>query len=136
MRPRRSTSSSFASTATTTRCVWPAPTRCRSARGDEKRNHHSAADPQPTVVWPRASGERGLRARPRLAAKLRRLGAPMRLTLRTALVLALLAGPARAGDAEKDIFAANRLLGRGINLGNVLEAPTEGAWGLKLEADF
>lgn len=34
-----------------------------------------------------------------------------------------------------DIFAANRALGRGINLGNALEAPTEGAWGLTLEED-
>lgn len=35
-----------------------------------------------------------------------------------------------------DIFAANRALGRGINLGNALEAPTEGAWGLTLEEGY
>jgi endoglucanase len=32
--------------------------------------------------------------------------------------------------------AANKELGRGINLGNALEAPKEGEWGLKLEAGY
>jgi endoglucanase len=41
--------------------------------------------------------------------------------------------PAPAVDA----FAANRRLGRGVNLGNALEAPSEGEWGVTLrEADF
>jgi endoglucanase len=35
-----------------------------------------------------------------------------------------------------DIYAANRRLGRGINLGNALEAPQEGAWGVKLRAEY
>ncbi len=35
-----------------------------------------------------------------------------------------------------DIFAANKKLGRGINLGNALDAPTEGAWGVTLKADY
>ncbi|GIW86233.1 MAG: hypothetical protein KatS3mg108_0557 [Isosphaeraceae bacterium] len=30
----------------------------------------------------------------------------------------------------------NKSLGRGLNLGNALEAPSEGAWGLRLRADF
>jgi endoglucanase len=38
-------------------------------------------------------------------------------------------------DKPLDAFTANRLLGRGLNLGNALEAPQEGAWGLTLEAD-
>ena len=38
--------------------------------------------------------------------------------------------------AETDIFAANRALGRGVNLGNALEAPKEGEWGMKIEAEF
>ncbi len=38
--------------------------------------------------------------------------------------------------SEKDAFYFNRLLGRGINLGNALDAPKEGEWGLKLEAGF
>jgi len=41
-----------------------------------------------------------------------------------------------AADAPPDIAAANKALGRGINLGNALEAPREGDWGMKLEADF
>jgi endoglucanase len=36
---------------------------------------------------------------------------------------------------DSDGFADNRLLGRGINFGNALEAPTEGAWGLTLKAE-
>ena len=35
-----------------------------------------------------------------------------------------------------DIFAANKKLGRGINLGNALEAPKEGAWGVTLKAEY
>jgi endoglucanase len=36
----------------------------------------------------------------------------------------------------QDRFAANKALGRGINLGNALEGPSEGAWGVTLKADF
>jgi len=35
-----------------------------------------------------------------------------------------------------DPFQQNLLLGRGINLGNALEAPAEGAWGVHLEAEY
>ena len=35
-----------------------------------------------------------------------------------------------------DAFHYNRLLGRGINLGNALDAPHEGAWGVTLKADY
>ena len=35
-----------------------------------------------------------------------------------------------------DIYAANATLGRGINLGNALEAPEEGAWGVRLKAEY
>src|SRR5207249_4998810 len=35
-----------------------------------------------------------------------------------------------------NIHAANKKLGRGINLGNALEAPKEGEWGVKLEAEY
>jgi endoglucanase len=44
-----------------------------------------------------------------------------------------------AGDPAKpasDIFAANRRLGRGINLGNALEAPKEGEWGVTLKPEY
>jgi endoglucanase len=39
-------------------------------------------------------------------------------------------------DGPADIHAANKKLGRGINLGNALEAPKEGAWGVKLKAEY
>src|SRR5262245_38994050 len=42
--------------------------------------------------------------------------------------------PAFAQD--DDAFHYNRLLGRGINLGNALDGPQEGAWGVTLEADY
>ena len=35
-----------------------------------------------------------------------------------------------------DATAQNKLLGRGINMGNMLEAPTEGEWGLMLDASY
>lgn len=43
---------------------------------------------------------------------------------------------AQANAAEGDIFAANKALGRGVNLGNALESPKEGEWGMKVEAGF
>jgi endoglucanase len=45
---------------------------------------------------------------------------------------------ARAGDDTPlgDIQGANRRLGRGINLGNALDAPSEGAWGVTLKANY
>ncbi|MCI0641105.1 MAG: hypothetical protein L0Y72_10555 [Gemmataceae bacterium] len=46
-------------------------------------------------------------------------------------LLALFAGSARA-----DVFAVNQKLGRDINLGNALEAPKEGAWGVTLQAEY
>src|SRR5262245_19527685 len=39
-------------------------------------------------------------------------------------------------DSPIDIYTANKKLGRGINLGNALEAPEEGAWGVTLKADY
>lgn len=38
--------------------------------------------------------------------------------------------------ADPDAFAYNRLLGRGINVGNALDAPKEGDWGVTLKADY
>jgi endoglucanase len=35
-----------------------------------------------------------------------------------------------------DVFEQNRRLGRGINLGNALEAPNEGEWGLTLREEY
>ena len=46
------------------------------------------------------------------------------------------AEPARPADDKKDAAHYNRLLGRGMNLGNALEAPREGAWGITLDEDY
>lgn len=44
---------------------------------------------------------------------------------------------ASAPAAESsDAFAAAKALGRGINLGNALEAPNEGEWGVTLKAEY
>ncbi len=46
----------------------------------------------------------------------------------------LIPRPRLAADA--DGFAALIRLGRGVNLGNMLEAPNEGEWGLTVQADY
>ena len=46
-----------------------------------------------------------------------------------------LASPA-ASQADPDVFTYNRLLGRGMNIGDALEAPREGAWGVTLKAEY
>jgi endoglucanase len=48
----------------------------------------------------------------------------------------LVAAVAQIARAEDDAFQANKRLGRGINLGNALDAPTEGSWGLTLKEEF
>ncbi|HBI42356.1 MAG TPA: endoglucanase, partial [Planctomycetales bacterium] len=50
--------------------------------------------------------------------------------------LLLAAALAPSADARPDIAAANKILGRGMNLGNALDAPTEGAWGMKIEPEY
>lgn len=45
------------------------------------------------------------------------------------------AQPSATRRPDLDIFAANRRLTRGVNLGNALEAPDEGDWGVVLQAD-
>jgi endoglucanase len=55
------------------------------------------------------------------------------------LVLSVISAPAirttRADDA-KTSAQHNAALGRGINLGNALEAPNEGEWGVRLKAEY
>ena len=41
-----------------------------------------------------------------------------------------------AGQSPADPFKMNKLLGRGINLGNALDAPSEGAWGVVLQDEY
>jgi endoglucanase len=60
--------------------------------------------------------------------------------LGVSVIAAACAAPAPAAPTEEpmpaDIFEFNQRLGRGVNLGNALEAPSEGEWGMRLEADF
>lgn len=64
--------------------------------------------------------------------------------LLSGLVLLLLAGctPFSASTSEQTVAdgpnakAANARLGRGVNLGNALEAPIEGEWGLTIEDEY
>ena len=41
-----------------------------------------------------------------------------------------------SSKADTDVFVSNRLLGRGMNFGDALEAPQEGAWGVTLKAEY
>lgn len=40
------------------------------------------------------------------------------------------------GDSCQDAYAAARALGRGVNMGNALEAPREGEWGVYLQKHY
>lgn len=51
------------------------------------------------------------------------------------LIFVLFQKPALAVDTV-DAFTVNQKLGRGINLGNALEAPREGEWGVTLKAEY
>ena len=44
--------------------------------------------------------------------------------------------PTESAPSATDIFALNQRLGRGVNLGNALEATYEGEWGLVLQEDY
>ena len=52
------------------------------------------------------------------------------------VVIVALAAPHGRTAEPTDAFGCNRLLARGVNLGNALDAPKEGEWGLTLEEDF
>jgi endoglucanase len=52
------------------------------------------------------------------------------------LLPVLAATPIAADQAAGDVFAVARALGRGINFGNALEAPREGAWGMELKEEY
>ena len=45
-------------------------------------------------------------------------------------------GSPSPSSERADAFEGNRRLGRGVNLGNALEAPQEGAWGVTLEEQY
>src|SRR5437660_8122198 len=53
------------------------------------------------------------------------------------LILAACSTNTVSSAAEQDdIFAAAKLLSRGVNLGNALEAPAEGEWGMTLKTEY
>ena len=52
------------------------------------------------------------------------------------LIVAATAGISRADLPDGDVQAAHKAIGRGINLGNALEAPHEGDWGIRIEAGY
>jgi endoglucanase len=57
-------------------------------------------------------------------------------TLGVVMTLAIACARGAAGSESGDIHGVNSKLHRGINLGNCLEAPKEGAWGVTLKADY
>jgi len=72
----------------------------------------------------------------------------MRLVIGTLALATLLLAACTPGASQQpaqipatqrpgvDPFAQNQQLGRGINLGNALEAPQEGTWGVRLHEDY
>ncbi len=48
----------------------------------------------------------------------------------------LICSACNAVGSRPDPFKQNELLGRGVNLGNALEAPEEGQWGVTLEEEY
>jgi endoglucanase len=56
--------------------------------------------------------------------------------LATTAVVAFAVVGAFAAERAVDISSANKKLGRGINLGNALDAPKEGEWGVTLKAEY
>src|SRR5207237_10824199 len=80
--------------------------------------------PRPAVHWDRVQ---------RLLAK--PLPRPRVIALAVAVV-GLLAGLGGLASWANMAQSATTSLGRGISFGNILEAPTEGDWGLRLDEDL
>src|SRR5262249_51047843 len=59
----------------------------------------------------------------------------MRLLLSLSGLL-LLSTLVSSGDTRRADVVANKKLGRGVNIGNALEAPREGDWGVRLKAEY
>lgn len=67
---------------------------------------------------------------------MRRIQIFLCLALLALIVRAPMAALAAEPEADSDAFAINRMLGRGINLGNALEAPEVGAWGMDVQSEY
>jgi endoglucanase len=65
------------------------------------------------------------------------MSAPGRIAEMMALALVLFAGASTGAAAEvSGAFAINQQIGRGINIGNALEAPSEGEWGVTIRDEY
>jgi endoglucanase len=58
------------------------------------------------------------------------------LTLALLTATCVVATEPNAASAKPDSFKMNKMLGRGVNFGNALEAPTEGAWGVVVKEEY
>jgi endoglucanase len=63
------------------------------------------------------------------------MSAPVKIAGLIALAVPLLTGLVGAADTP-DAFAVNQRISRGINLGNALEAPVEGEWGVTIREEY
>jgi endoglucanase len=52
------------------------------------------------------------------------------------LVIGMTTSSTTSGQSSTSVFEVNKLLARTVNFGNALEAPSEGAWGMRLEERF
>ena len=52
------------------------------------------------------------------------------------LLLIFPIGVRNAFAGRKDAYYWNRLIGRGVNMGNAFEAPNEGDWGVTLKKEY
>ncbi len=59
----------------------------------------------------------------------------MKLLLRT-LTLFVTLSTLSAAEQKHDAYHWNSLIGKGVNLGNALDAPKEGAWGVTLKKEY
>src|SRR5262245_44877093 len=73
---------------------------------------------------------------PKGASTMRQLGVLAIVTMSLFVFHAGVGADSPESKPPADIHAANKKLGRGINLGNALEAPREGEWGVILKAGY
>jgi len=57
-------------------------------------------------------------------------------TLTAIILLGAAYGQAAESNAKPDAFKMNQMLGRGVNIGNALEAPKEGEWGVVIREEY
>src|SRR5262249_14485292 len=106
----------------------PRPEEARHGQGHFRHRHgrHRDRCPDPDPGEP----GRGGRALSRVEV------APMRQLWTLGILILTGTTAAAADEPAGDARAANARLGRGINLGNALEAPNEGEWGVRLKPEY